>query len=506
MSSDMASPGRSGTDTSDTADIAISVEAVGKCYRIYARPQDRLLQAARARLGRLFGRMRTPLFREFWALREVSLQIPRGQTVGIIGRNGAGKSTLLQIICGTLAPTSGQVASRGRVAALLELGTGFNPEFTGRENVHLNASILGLSAEEIRARFDDILAFAEIGDFIDQPVKTYSSGMYVRLAFAVIAHVDADILVIDEALAVGDVFFAQKCMRFLRDFQQRGTVLFVSHNAGSVVGLCDRAIWLDGGRVLLDGPAKAVCEAYHASLYGHRPEAGSVAAAPAADASAPDGVDPEAPGPEAFDPDAFDTSLDRAQLRVFRFDPDKAGFGDGGSSIVSVRFETPAGKALHQIEGGEVVRLVAEARAHRDIPSPIVGFFVKDVLGQQLFGTNTWGDPPPAPMPVRAGGMIRADFEFRMPYLPKGRYTVDVAVADGTYLKHVQTMWIYDALAFESVFIPRSTGLVGIPYRSIALRVSAPAHPDADAHANPHAHAQRDGETLLSDAGEAGAR
>ena len=459
MSSDASLTARA---AAGTPDAAISVDAVGKCYRIYARPQDRLLEAVRARLGRLSGRMRTPLFREFWALREVSLEIPRGQTVGIIGRNGAGKSTLLQIICGTLGPTSGRVATRGRVAALLELGTGFNPEFTGRENVHLNASILGLSAEEIRDRFDDILAFAEIGDFIDQPVKTYSSGMYVRLAFAVIAHVDADILVIDEALSVGDVFFAQKCMRFLRDFQQRGTVLFVSHSAASVVGLCERAIWLDGGRVLLDGPAKEVSEAYHASVYGHRPTAAAGAAAPVA--AAPIAVDEDA--------DLFDPTLDRAQMRVVRFDPDQAGFGDGGSRIESVRFETPVGRTLHQVEGGEIVRLVVEARALREIPSPIVGFFVKDRLGQQLFGTNTWGDPPAPPTPVGEGGLIRAEFEFRMPYLPRGRYTVDVAVADGTYHEHVQAVWVYDALIFESVFIPRSTGLVGLPYRSIRLEVT----------------------------------
>lgn len=479
MSSDVAPARRDG------ADIAISVEAVAKCYRIYARPQDRLLQAVRARLGRLFGRMRVPLFREFWALREVSLEIPRGQTVGIIGRNGAGKSTLLQIICGTLSPTAGQVATRGRVAALLELGTGFNPEFTGRENIHLNASILGLSREEIRSRFDDILAFAEIGDFIDQPVKTYSSGMYVRLAFAVIAHVDADILVIDEALSVGDVYFAQKCMRFLRDFQERGTVLFVSHNAASVVGLCDRAIWLDGGRAVLDGPAKEVCEAYHASLYGHRPVPGHAVKASAH-------ASPPAAATVDSDPDAFDPTLDRTQMRVMRFDPDKAGFGDGGSRILSVRFETPSGRQLHQVEGGEIVRLVVDAHADRDIPSPIVGFFVKDRLGQQLFGTNTWGDPPPQPTPVRLGGQIRAEFEFRMPYLPRGRYTVDVAVADGTYLEHVQAVWVYDALVFESIFIPRSTGLVGIPFRSIRLQAKDP--PAVDAVAVPRAPTTSAGE------------
>jgi len=225
-----------------SSDIAIKVENLSKCYHIYDQPHDRLKQIVLPRLGGFVGLTPKQYYQEFWALRDVSFEVKKGETVGIIGRNGSGKSTLLQMICGTLNPTSGSIQTQGRIAALLELGSGFNPEFTGRENVYMNGAVLGLSREEIDARFDAIAAFADIGQFIEQPVKTYSSGMMVRLAFAVIAHVDADILVIDEALAVGDAFFTQKCMRFLRAFMKTGTVLFVSHDTGSVRNLCARAI------------------------------------------------------------------------------------------------------------------------------------------------------------------------------------------------------------------------------------------------------------------------
>lgn len=464
----MSSEPTSSEATTQGTATAISVSAVSKCYPLYERPENRLKQAIVPRLQRAVGMAPTRFFRESWALRDVSFEVARGETVGIIGRNGSGKSTLLQVICGTLTPTDGRVAVDGRIGALLELGSGFNPEFTGRENVHMNAAILGMGPEEIAAKYDAIVEFADIGEFIDQPVKTYSSGMYVRLAFAVIAHADADLLVVDEALSVGDVFFAQKCMRFLREFQKRGTVLFVSHSASAVVGLCDRAIWLDGGRVVLDGPAKAVCEAYHASIYGHRPPVATTLP------SATDAQAPTAGVSGMAEPDGVDRTLDHSRLEVFRFDPEQAGFGDGGSSIESVRIENLAGRTLHQIDGGEIVRLIVEARANRDIPSPIVGFFVKDRLGQQLFGNNTSRNDADAPLPAPTGSLIRAEFEFRMPYMPRGRYTIDIAVADGTYLQHIQTMWIYDALAFESIFIPRSTGLVGIPFRAIGLSVVAP--------------------------------
>lgn len=234
--------------------IAIRVANLNKCYQIYERPQDRLKQFIVPPLGRLFGKEAPRFYREFWALRDVSFEIRKGDTIGIIGRNGSGKSTLLQIICGTLTPTSGEVESIGRVSALLELGAGFNPEFTGRENVLLNAAILGFPHDEMLARMDKVLEFSELGVFLDQPVKTYSSGMYARLAFSAAIHVDPEVLIVDETLAVGDARFVAKCMRRIKEVKEGGTtILFVSHDVGSVRTLCDFAIWLDRGRLIDKG-------------------------------------------------------------------------------------------------------------------------------------------------------------------------------------------------------------------------------------------------------------
>lgn len=244
-------------------DVAIRVQNLSKCYQLYDRPEDRLKQAIYPRLRRLMGMEPKNYAREFWALRDVPFEVKKGETVGIIGRNGSGKSTLLQLICGTLAPTYGTVETNGRVAALLELGAGFNPEFTGRENVYMNGALLGLSRQEIDARFDDIAAFADIGQFIDQLVKTYSSGMYARLAFSIAIHVDPEVLIIDETLAVGDARFIAKCMRRIKDIQDRGTtILFVSHDVSSVRTLCDRAIWLEKGCLHKDGDVFPVTGEY----------------------------------------------------------------------------------------------------------------------------------------------------------------------------------------------------------------------------------------------------
>jgi lipopolysaccharide transport system ATP-binding protein len=237
------------------SEYAIRIKGVSKYFPIYDTPRDRLKQMVMSRLHRLFGRAPRRYHREFWALNEVGFDIRRGETVGIIGRNGAGKSTLLQIISGTLNPSAGTVETRGRIAALLELGAGFNPEFTGRENVFMNGSILGLSHEEVARRFDEIAAFADIGEFIDRPVKTYSSGMYVRLAFAVQACVDPDILIVDEALSVGDIGFQYKCFKRMEALREMGvTILMVTHSTGSILEYADRCIVLDGGRVIHDTP------------------------------------------------------------------------------------------------------------------------------------------------------------------------------------------------------------------------------------------------------------
>ncbi len=241
--------------------VVISVREVGKMYRLYDRPQDRLKEQLFWRFGKHFGR-------EFWALQDVSFEIHRGEAVGIVGRNGSGKSTLLQVIAGTLTPTTGEISVKGRLAALLELGSGFNPEFTGRENVFLNGAILGIGNEEMEGKYGDIVEFADIGQFIDQPVKLYSSGMVVRLAFAVQAVVEKDILLVDEALAVGDEAFQRKCMRALEQFREAGgTVLFVSHNAQAIVRHCSRCLFLNEGRLVLDGPSKPILDIYQRIIF-----------------------------------------------------------------------------------------------------------------------------------------------------------------------------------------------------------------------------------------------
>lgn len=251
-----------------TDDIAIKVEHLSKCYQIYAAPRDRLKQFVLPHLQRLTGQAPQQYFREFWALKDVSFEVKKGETVGIIGRNGSGKSTLLQMICGTLNPTSGSIQTNGRIAALLELGSGFNPEFTGRENVYMNAAVLGLCKDEIDARFDDIAAFADIGDFIEQPTKTYSSGMLVRLAFAVAINSTPEILIIDEALSVGDELFQRKCFSRIEVIRANGaTILFVSHSGGQIVELCDRAMLMDAGEKLAVGLAKQIVAKYQKLLY-----------------------------------------------------------------------------------------------------------------------------------------------------------------------------------------------------------------------------------------------
>lgn len=245
------------------SDMAIKVKGISKRYEVFSQPQDRLKQMIIPRLKSAIGLKSSHYFKEFWAVKNVSFSVKKGETVGVIGRNGSGKSTLLQMICGTATPTDGEISVNGRVAALLELGAGFNVEFTGRENILLNAAILGFPEESMKDRMSDVLEFSELTDFIDQPVKTYSSGMFARLAFSIAIHVDPDILIIDEALAVGDSRFVAKCMRRIKDIQKRGaTILFVSHDVSSVRTLCDRAIWLNQGSLIEDGDVFPVTGKY----------------------------------------------------------------------------------------------------------------------------------------------------------------------------------------------------------------------------------------------------
>jgi lipopolysaccharide transport system ATP-binding protein len=446
---------------------SIKAENLSKCYQIYEHPKDRLRQFVLPRLQRLANAQPKQYYREFWALKGVSFAVTKGETVGIIGRNGSGKSTLLQLICGTLNPSSGSITTHGRIAALLELGSGFNPEFTGRENVYLNASVLGLNRSETESRFNDIETFADIGGFIDQPVKTYSSGMMVRLAFAVLAHVDPQILIIDEALAVGDAFFTQKCMRFIREFQLGGgTLLFVSHDTGALRSLCNRAIWLEKGEVVQEGSPKEISELYLEAFYEEKQGKGTHTRMRAIEKH-----DPTRPLKDQRLSFINSTNL-RNDLKIFSFDPDSPSFGAGGAQIVMAQFLGEDQHPLSWVVGGELVTLSVQAHALQPLSAPIIGFTIKDRLGQALFGDNTYLSYRRQDMACDAGCEIRANFKFQMPILPMGDYSVNVAIADGTQEDHIQHHWMHDAVVFRSESTSVSTGLIGIPMQEIHLSTS----------------------------------
>jgi lipopolysaccharide transport system ATP-binding protein len=437
-----------------SSDIAIKVENLSKCYQIYDRPQDRLKQM-------LVG-SRKQYYRDFWALKDVSFEIKKGETVGIIGRNGSGKSTLLQMICGTLNPTSGSIRTTGRIAALLELGSGFNPEFSGRENVYMNATLLGLNKEEIAQRFDAIVAFADIGEFIEQPVKTYSSGMYVRLAFAVIAHVDADILVVDEALSVGDAVFTQKCMRFIRDFQQHGSLIFVSHDIAAVQNLCRNAIWMSKGQVHQIGISKNVTEAYLQDtlqqVYGNSIELqknanDTLITAPAIENTS---------GVSALDSNHSVTN----NLLAAR------GWKSGAAEVTSIVFKKVEDENSVLFTGGENVCLTINAVAHKNLNKPIIGFLVRDKLGQDLFGENTLPTTAIKPLSITAGEQFNAKFIFKMPMLPNGQYAVVASIAEGDLYNHVQHHFLHDAVIIDVTSSKIRWGLVGINFEHVSLQSS----------------------------------
>ena len=470
-------------------DLAVSVRGLGKSYQIYDRPADRLKQFVMPRLQRRAGVQVRQYFREFWALRDVSFEIPRGSTVGIVGRNGSGKSTLLQIICGTLSPTLGSVETNGRIAALLELGSGFNPEFSGRDNVYMNALLLGVDRETVDERFDSIAAFADVGEYLEQPVKTYSSGMFLRLAFAVIAHVDADILIVDEALAVGDAVFTQKCMRFIRRFQENGTLLFVSHDPSAVQNLCRSALWLDRGVLMLKGGSREVSQAYlkHSlqELYG----GGVALRAVESETKAPEeptvarrqprqaGLPSEAAGAEADaalpDRAAIPTALDYgARFSAAENIAASPGFSTGGAEILSVSMAAVDGTSAAALAGGEMVCIRVLARANQDLDAPILGFIVKDRLGQDLFGENTLPFTAEDPHAVQAGQRLVAVFVFRLPMLPNGQYSVTASIANGTLHDHVQHHYLHDGLILTVSSATVRWGLVGVAFEGVSLKVA----------------------------------
>lgn len=433
------SPGLNETASSRPApgDIAIAVQNVSKMYPLYARPNDRLRQSLWYALPR-FLRSRQPpeFYKEFWALRDISFEVRRGEALGIIGRNGSGKSTLLQIIAGTLIPTNGQVQINGRVTALLELGSGFNPEFTGRENVYLNGSILGFSQEEMDGRFDEIAAFADIGQFMDQPVKHYSSGMFVRLAFAVQVCVRPDILIVDEALAVGDVYFQQRCLRRMQEFkQEKGAVVLVTHDVTAAKSFCDRALWLDEGQMKDLGRPEHVVSRYLAASFG-QPERNDIGTRtlPLVNATS-DHNSREL----VFEGDsAPETSIPNVGRR----------FGDERAEIIGIGVYDENNQRISSIAHGKRISIRVSIYFKERLLNPMVGYVFRNRLGLDLASTNTDIEGVTLP-PGDPGTIITVRFVIDLPLLQPGPYSIAATIADGNSISYTMCDWIDDIFALQ---------------------------------------------------------
>ena len=389
------------------SNIAITASSVTKSYRLYKRNSDRIKET--------FHPFRKQYHKPFTALDDISFSIKKGESVGIIGKNGSGKSTLLQILCGVLQPTLGSVNVNGRISALLELGAGFNPEFTGRENVYLSATIMGLSREYVDNNIDRIFAFADIGDYVDQPVKLYSSGMYVRLAFATAISVEPEILIVDEALAVGDIFFQQKCVAHMKEMQQNATIVFVTHDMHSVTNLCQRVILLDGGKIIFDGePIDGVSrytKLVHNEYYQEKMPIGD---------NIVDGSEFSMEGVLSF------ISTDTSWLTVSSDDR-------GGGleiKILKVRVTDEDFILKETVSKGEklVVQLIVEAS--RAIDNVIIGYTVKDRIGNAIFGENTCSSLKEKFSVVKGIAMVTYTFEW--PEIYPDNYTMTFGIGEGT--------------------------------------------------------------------------
>ena len=404
--------------------IAITADHVSKTYKLYPRPTDRLKEALTP--------FRKPYHKQFTALNDVSLNIKKGETVGIIGRNGSGKSTLLQIISGVLRPTAGSVNLNGRVSALLELGAGFNPEFTGKENVYINAAILGLGKKEIDAIFPKVVEFAEIGEFIHQPVKVYSSGMYVRLAFAVAINVNPEILVIDEALAVGDTLFQAKCFDKFREFQEKGiTILFVTHALDMITSTCSSAYLLEKGSVVAKGDPKKVVDAYNRIL-------------------AADSEDTVKPEDSETEKDATVTAAQEESWKDnFETRHKESRYGNGKAEIIDAGIFSLAGRPEKVMLKGEYYEFRLKIRFHQEIENPIYAYTIKDVKGFSIAGSNTLFQKIKTET-AQVGDLYEVSFKQKM-VLNQGGYLLSfgcTGFVDGKFIVYERR---YDYMAFEVV-------------------------------------------------------
>ncbi|NUN64590.1 ABC transporter ATP-binding protein [Pseudanabaena biceps] len=423
------------------SEIAISLNNVSKCFKQYARPVDRLKEILLP--SKTYAQ-------EFWALRDISFEIMKGETFGIIGRNGAGKSTLLQLICGTLTPTTGRVQVNGRVAALLELGAGFNPEFTGRENVYMNGAIMGLSKLDIDARFDNIAAFADIKDFIDQPVKNYSSGMYVRLAFASAIHVDPDILIVDEALAVGDMYFQAKCMARMRQMMESGvTVLFVSHDTGSVKALCQRGVFLGNGELKQIGKASEVVATYIGLMHENMNQ------------ELTQYIDKNQFKINEKD---FNTSSESSQEITSKSIPSKIfvsvdqvmdmavgsyRYGDGGAQVLDIKLLNSQRLPTTELESREDFIIQASILFNKNLPTFCFGYLIRDIKGIDLIGTVTSIEK--IDMPAVKHGDVYVVEMHSSNMLNSGVYSLTFAVEFPILINqnHIFLDYINDAIVFK---------------------------------------------------------
>jgi|Deesub1362A_J573_1020465.scaffolds.fasta_scaffold00077_9 ABC-type polysaccharide/polyol phosphate transport system ATPase subunit len=408
-------------------DIAVSIKNLSKSFKLYRSPVERLKE--------LIHPLKKKYHRDFWALRDINIDIPKGTTFGIIGQNGSGKSTLLQLIAGILRPTTGSIQVDGRVSALLELGAGFSPGFTGRENVFMQGAIMGIGREEMERRFNQIVDFAGIGQFIDQPVKTYSSGMYVRLAFAVAINVDPDILIVDEALAVGDDMYKRRCYRKIEEFQKNGkTIIFVSHSLPVVTGICDQVMLLDGGEVVEVGEPGKIVNVYLEMLASREVKQSDV--------------------------------LERAETIGRRREgagisavtsPSEYRFGSRDAEIIDIKIIDKNGRNVEVLKSREEYTIRVSTLFKKDVQEPVVGFMIKTVYGMQIFGTST--ELKNAIGPVKAGTVVMTDFSQKI-YLNPGSYSLSVAVLEITSEQRISLDRRLDVMVFKVVGKPEAYGIV----------------------------------------------
>ena len=422
-------------------EIVISLKNVSKCFKRYTHPVDRLKEIL------LPGKSRAD---EFWALRDINLEVPEGQTLGIVGRNGSGKSTLLQIIAGTLTPTTGEARVNGRVSALLELGSGFNPEFTGRQNVFFNGRLLGLSQEEIVDKYDEIVGFADIGDFIDQPVKTYSSGMFVRLAFAVAVNVAPQILIVDEALAVGDVVFQHRCMRRMRNLMDSGvTTLFVSHDSGAIKTLCNWAVMLHEGKIYTSGMPNPVIIDYMKLMTAE--ELGLLQVEPEEELPIQTNNNPELQNTSSvLEADISSNPDQQSQAQV---KPQRR--GNRKAVIEEVKLLNQFGQCTSNgslFGFNEEVTLIVDLKVYKPLQGCIVGFYVCDKNGNEIIGSNTFEENSPIGE-LNPGDRLTIQFKFNLP-LKHGSYSLTVAGAEN--YTDITFDWIDNALVLQ--VLPPDTG------------------------------------------------